>query len=182
MNGSGLKCEIRYLTESDDRLAVSKVYEESWKYAYRGIVPQDYLDSIPEGQWAPHIGQEDRHNFVLVLDGTIVGTSGFGKSRMAEMSGFGEIISIYLLPDYMGKGYGRLLLRAVLEELEKLGFDRVYLWVLEENRNARHFYEKCGFVQTEQCQFCDIGGVECKEVQFLCRIGSSLGGSAHSLR
>ena len=50
-----LHLEIRYMTQLDDRLAISKVYEESWKYAYQGIVPQDYLNSIPEGQWASHI-------------------------------------------------------------------------------------------------------------------------------
>lgn len=157
--------EIHYITESDDRFAISKVYEESWKYAYKGIVPQDYLDSIPEGQWASHIEQADRKNLVIVQDGTIMGTSGFGKSRMAEMNGFGEIISFYLLPQYMGKGYGRLLLQAVVSELKKMGFDKVFLWVLEENQNARHFYEKCGFVQTGRCMWSDIGGKELKEVQ-----------------
>ncbi len=158
--------EIRYITQSDDRCAISKVYEESWKYAYQGIVPQDYLDSIPEGQWASRIEQEDRSNLVMVQDGKIIGTSGFGKSRMAEMNGFGEVISIYLLPEYMGKGYGRLLLQAVTSELGKMGFDKVFLWVLEENRKARRFYKKCGFVQTERCLISNIGGKELKEVQY----------------
>lgn len=158
--------EIRYMTQLDDRLAISKVYEESWKYAYQGIVPQDYLDSIPEGQWASHMEQEDRKNLVMVQNGIIIGTSGFGKSRMEKMDGFGEIISLYFLPDYMGKGYGRLLLQAVVGELKKMGFDKVFLWVLEENRNARDFYEKCGFVQTERCLFSDIGGKKLKEVQY----------------
>lgn len=158
--------EIRCITESDDRLAISKVYEESWKYAYKGIVPQNYLDHIPEGQWASHIEQPDRNNLVMVQDGIIIGTSGFGKSRMTEMDGFGEIISIYLLPEYMGKGYGRLLIQAVIDELGKKGFEKVFLWVLEENRKARHFYEKFGFVQSERCLFSNIGGKELKEVQY----------------
>ena len=158
--------QIRYITKSDDRLAISKVYEESWKYAYKGIVPQDYLDSISEGQWASHIEQTDRKNLVMVQDGIIIGTSGFGKSRMAEMNGFGEIISLYFLPEYMGKGYGRLLLQAVVSELKKMGLGKMFLWVLEENRNARYFYEKCGFVQTERCLFSDIGGRKLKEVQY----------------
>ena len=85
--------EIRYMTQLDDRLAISKVYEESWKYAYQGIVPPDYLNSILEGQWASHIEQADRKNLVMVEDGIIIGTSGFGKSRMEEMNGFGEITS-----------------------------------------------------------------------------------------
>lgn len=158
--------EIRYMTQLDDRFAISKVYEESWKYAYRGIVPQDYLESIPEGQWASNIEQADRKNLVMFEDDKMIGTSSFGKSRVEEMNGFGEIISLYFLPDYMRKGYGRLLLQAVVGELKKMGFDKVFLWVLEENRNARYFYEKCGFTQTERCLFSDIGGKELKEVQY----------------
>jgi len=159
-----LYLEIRYMTQLDDRFAISKVYEESWKYAYRGIVPQDYLESIPEGQWASNIEQADRKNLVMFEDDKMIGTSSFGKSRVEEMNGFGEIISLYFLPDYMRKGYGRLLLQAVVGELKKMGFDKVFLWVLEENRNARYFYEKCGFTQTERCLFSDIGGKELKEV------------------
>lgn len=158
--------EIRYMTQLDDRLAISKVYEESWKYAYQGIVPQNFLNSIPKGQWASHIEQADRKSLLMLEDGIIIGTSCFGKSRMEEMNGFGEIISLYFLPDYIGKGYGRFLLQVVVSELKKMGFDKVFLWVLEENRNARYFYEKCGFAQTEHCLFSDIGGKELKEVQY----------------
>lgn len=66
----------------------------------------------------------------------------------------------------MGKGFGRLLLQADVSELKKMGFDKVFLWVLEENHNARYFYEKCGFVQTEHCLYSDIGGRKLKEVQY----------------
>lgn len=161
-----MSMEIRIVTEADDRFAISNVYEKSWKYAYKGIVPNDFLEGIPEGEWASHIELEDRKNLVMVRDGKIVGTSSFGNSRMAEMDGFGEIISLYLLPEYMGKGYGRMLLQTAVAELGKMGFENVYLWVLEENRNARHFYEMFGFVQTERCLNCNIGGRDLREVQY----------------
>lgn len=82
------------------------------------------------------------------------------------MNGFGEIMSLYFLPEYMGKGYGRLLLQAAVGEVEKMGFGQVFLWVLEENQNARHFYEKCGFVQTKRYLSSDIGGKKLREVQY----------------
>ena len=160
-----LRMEICYITEQDDRLAISKVYEESWKYAYQGIVPQDYLDSIPEGQWASHIEQADRKALVMLEDDRIIATSSFGKSRMEGMNGFGEIISLYFFTGLYWE-YGRFLLQVVVGELKKMGFDKVFLWVLEENRNARYFYEKCGFAQTEHCLFSDIGGKELNEVQY----------------
>ncbi len=158
--------EIRDITPEDSRSAISNVYEQSWKHAYQGIVPQDYLDSIPKGRWALHIEEAGRRNLVMVRDGMIIGTSGFGKSRMQNMQDYGEVISLYLLPEYMKKGYGRQLLQAVISELENMGFDKVFLWVLEENRNARRFYERFGFIQNEHFLINSIGNRELKEVQY----------------
>ena len=42
---------IRLIRPDDDRMAVSRVYEESWKTVYRGIIPDAFLDSIPVGHW-----------------------------------------------------------------------------------------------------------------------------------
>lgn len=38
--------EIRHIKQTDDRLAVSHIYEESWKFAYKGIIPQSYLNRV----------------------------------------------------------------------------------------------------------------------------------------
>ena len=39
------------MTSEQDKLAISRIYEESWKYAYKNIIPKDYLDFIEEGIW-----------------------------------------------------------------------------------------------------------------------------------
>lgn len=158
--------EIRYIQKDDDRLAVSSIYEEGWKYAYRGIVPQDYLDSIPKGQWAPYLDKEGVYSLVMIEDGRLIGTSSFSKSRWETYSDWGEMISIYLLPQYMGKGYGRLLLNAVVAELQKLGFQDIFLWVLAENINARKFYEKCGFRSAGHYMDHEIGGKNLREISY----------------
>lgn len=101
--------EIRYLTADDDRMVLSKIYEESRKYAYQGIVPQHYLDSIPEGRWAPIADNPMWKTLICMDDGKMVGTSSFCRSRFEQFYGWGEIISLYLLPAYMGKGYGQTL-------------------------------------------------------------------------
>lgn len=45
--------QIRKLRPGDDLFAVSRVYEESWREAYRGLLPQEYLNSIPLGNGSP---------------------------------------------------------------------------------------------------------------------------------
>lgn len=96
--------EIRYITPTDDIMAISRIYEESWKYTYKGLIPQDYLESIPEGRWVANLENPNWSTLVCVDNGRIVGTSSFCESRLNQFSGWGEIISIYLLPDYMGRG------------------------------------------------------------------------------
>ena len=102
--------EIRYITKDDNPLEISKIYESSWKYAYKNIIPQNYLNSIPTGQWANCINKIGMNNLVLIEHGSLIGTASFCKSRWEKYSEYGEIVSIYFLPDYIGKGYGRLLL------------------------------------------------------------------------
>lgn len=162
--------KIRYLTETDDRYVISEIYEKSWKYAYKDIVPKEYLDSIPNGKWAQGIEAEGRYSMVLEDGQNIVGTASFCKSRMEEMADFGEVVSIYLLPEAMGKGYGKLLLDAVIEGLKQMGFHDVFLWVLEENGNARRFYEKFGFWKSGRYMENNIGGKRLREVQYCYKI------------
>jgi len=161
------KMEVRYITPADDRMMISKVYEESWKSAYKGIIPQDYLDSIPEGHWAPNLDQQSWKTLVCIDQNKIVGTSSFGQSRFEQLQGWGEISSIYLLPDYIGKGYGKILMGTALSELKRQGFETVFLWVLEENRRARDFYERYGFLQTGGFSDAPIGGKNLREVRYI---------------
>ena len=95
---------IRIMTRYDNKFAISRVYEESWKYAYKNIIPQSFLDSISTGKWASNLDKNGRKTLIMLENNEIIGTSSFCKSRFSEFQGMGEIISIYLLPQYIGKG------------------------------------------------------------------------------
>lgn len=157
---------IRKMNKDDDRLAISHVYEESWKYAYKGIIPQEYLDDIPKGNWVDYIDKQQQNTLVLIKENTIIGTASYCKSRYSDMLGFGEIVSIYLLPEYIGKGLGNRLLSESIKELESLGFSNIFLWVLEENYRARKFYEKNGFKPSNTYLEDNIGGKDLREIQY----------------
>lgn len=158
--------EIRYLTPADSLLDISGIYESSWRYAYKDIIPQEYLDSIPPGRWAGSITRPGMRNLVITENGRIIGTACFCKSRWERFSDYGEIVSIYFLPEYMGRGYGKHLLTACIDELKKSGYHRILLWVLEKNRRARKFYEKNGFACTDEYLEDNIGGKDLREVMY----------------
>lgn len=159
--------EIRYITPSDNRMAISRIYEESWRYAYKNIIPQEFLDSMEEGRWVPVLDSPGWHTLVCVEDGKYIGTSSFCKSRFPDYPAYGEIISIYLLPDYIGKGYGRKLFDKAVSELKKQGYDKLLLWVLEDNTLAKDFYRKHDFIETDNIMDDNIGGKALREVMYV---------------
>ncbi len=159
--------EIRLLAPDDDQSAVSRIYEESWKFAYRGIIPQDYLDAIQPGRWSLAAEKPGMRSLVVLENGVMAGTSSVCASRFPEREGWGEIVSIYLLPEYLGLGLGKALLNAAVGELRGMGFSDIFLWVLEENLRARRFYEKNGFELSERTMESEIGGKKLREVQYI---------------
>ncbi len=149
--------EIRHIRESDDIDAVSRVFARSWKVAYRGIVPDAYLDSLADDRWSKRFTGLD--TFLIVTEKEeIIGVTKYSPARDKNYAGWGEIVAIYLLPSHYRQGIGSQLLRAAVNELQTLGFDEIYLWVLGENHAARAFYEKNGFVFNGDSQEITIGG------------------------
>jgi len=159
--------EIRKVTKADDFDAISRIYALSWKAAYRNIVPQQYLDELSEFRWSAVLENSPYDAFVMLENGRYIGTSSICAARDENMKGWGEIISIYLLPEYWGKGAGELLLDNSVTALIKKGYQKIYLWVLEENRRARKFYEKSGFTLSADKSLINIGNKDLLEVRYI---------------
>lgn len=159
--------EIRRFAKTDKIEDVSKVYAESWKTAYKGIVPQDYLDKLDDHRWVSFL-TSDIDRLWLASDGEkIVGTATYAPARDRKYAGWGEIISIYLLPQYYRRGVGTRLLKEALSSLFEMGYDKVYLWVLEENYIARDFYEKNGFYHKNETKEIIIGGKRLNVIRYI---------------
>ena len=66
------------------------------------------------------------------------------------MDGYAELICIHSLEDNWGRGYGSMMMEHILKDISAAGFDKVMLWVFEENTRARRFYEKHGFIKKDK--------------------------------
>jgi L-amino acid N-acyltransferase YncA len=85
-------------------------------------------------------------NYVFVAendDGEIVGFADCGKRESNNVTNSGDLTSIYLLQEYQGRGVGKQLLKQLFLQFEELGFNRVFVEVLEDNK-TRYFYEYYG--------------------------------------
>lgn len=139
---------IRKATIMDSEV-ISRIHASSWKAAYKGIVPQRYLDELKYDFWENAFQNWLINNLVtaqLIYENeTPVGCIAYGKSRDEKLPEWGEIVSIYVLPEYCRKGYGQRLIKLAINELDTMGFQNCYLWVLKDNLIARKFYERNGF-------------------------------------
>jgi ribosomal protein S18 acetylase RimI-like enzyme len=56
-----------------------------------------------------------------------------------------QVVSLFVAPEESGQGIGTMLHDAAISPLAESGRGSLQLWVLEENRVARRFYERLGW-------------------------------------
>ncbi len=141
------KVQIR-LTKSSDAGGIAKVHVETWRYAYRGLIPDSYLNSLSIQKrtkgWKKYLKNLTAKVFplVAVIDGEVVGWCTIGKSRDDDADNdTGELYGISVHRDHMGKGVGSKLMEKGLKILKDKGYKKATLWVLDTNENTRKWYE-----------------------------------------
>jgi ribosomal protein S18 acetylase RimI-like enzyme len=135
-----------------DAAAVARVHLAAWRAAYRGLVPDAFLDSLNLGErtarWREQLTDRPRGQVTHVAeaDGEIIGFVAGGACRDDDArAGDGELYAIYVDPGNWRRGVGGSLESACLGALRERGFAEVRLWVLEANAAARAFYERSGW-------------------------------------
>jgi GNAT superfamily N-acetyltransferase len=145
---------------------------ETWRAAYRGIVPDDYLDGFSydesERLWQDTIEAGDGSVFVAEDGAEVFGfASGSPRERFSrELREYeGELKTLYVLPSRKGGGAGRQLVGAVVRHFADRGVNSMLLWAFAENRAARGFYESLGGVPVAKDCF-ELGGACLSEVAY----------------
>lgn len=145
----------------------SHIYALSWKTGYKKIVPQPYLDQLSLEGWTSRLKQSIYTDFLLKDHNKYVAVMSVSPARDEHMRGWGEIVSLYVLPEYFRNGYGRILFSHGVECLHKHGFQKIYLWVLEKNDRARSFYHSMGFIFNGDRNLLNIGGKELTAIRYV---------------
>lgn len=139
--------------EPQDAPVVARVHTASWRQAYRGLLPQEYLDALSvearTKTWAKAFSQlpgQTPTNLVAELDGQIIGFTCVGPSRDDDTdTATCELWGLYLDPAHWGAGHGHTLHTEALDVARASGAAAAILWVLTTNQRARHFYESHGW-------------------------------------
>ncbi|RQR38404.1 MULTISPECIES: GNAT family N-acetyltransferase [unclassified Burkholderia] len=161
---------IRTATPAD-AAAIAAIHVASWRATYDGIMPASFLAGLSVEQrtdfWHHALAAgETRVTVAFDADG-VTGWVAYGTTRDADKDrAWGEIHAIYLHPLHCGKGIGKALVRHACRSLHDGGHAWVSLWAIVENRRARAFYEREGFVAESDIKTFDIDGTSIDEVRY----------------
>jgi ribosomal protein S18 acetylase RimI-like enzyme len=155
-----------------DAQAIARVNVDTWRTAYTGLVPADFLADLSyehsEQLWYDRLVEAGQTGtFAYVGEnaaGQIVGFAIGGPEREGDPNYRGELYGLYILEEYQRQGLGRRLVSTVAERLVKQGLDSMLIWVLADNQ-ARGFYETLGGQSLYQ-KYITVGRARLLEVAY----------------
>lgn len=154
--------------------AVAHVHVRSWQVAYRGLLPDEYLDQLVPADRASRYTfadtGRDRPSTTVAVDGDkdeICGFASCGPCRDPDRPDAGELYAIYVHPDWWSRGAGRLLIGDTRSRLAEQGFAEAVLWVLVGNERAERFYRIDGWKPDGHRRLDEVHGIAVDEVRFV---------------
>lgn len=167
------------LATVEDVAAMSFVHAQTWRSAYTNYISDEYLNNITDEGWIPLFSRAFAQNLheaaVFEIDGSITGTVTFGRGRPmntcttgdmkktgsscdANNCDEGEIISLYVLPEYWSTKQGYQLTKFAIDRLKIQDYKSCYLWVIKQNERAVNFYKRFGFTSTNELTTVMLAG------------------------
>jgi GNAT superfamily N-acetyltransferase len=138
-----------------DAAGIAAVHVLAWQRAYRGIFSESLLQGLDaaerEASWAARLASPGPGEVVIVAERgePVIGFASAGPARDEDLQDGRhlELYAIYLHPEHWSAGIGSALLEHTLAQAVAVtpSAAAVTLWVLEQNRRARRFYERHGF-------------------------------------
>ena len=150
-----------------DAAVLGEVFAESWRLAYRGVIPHLHLESMIQRrgpEWWQNAMRSGENILVLEVCDKIAGYATWGASRTRGVHQ-GEIYELYLRPDYQGLGFGEHLFEAARHTLEMRGHAGLIVWALADNQGAIDFYWRRGGKPVAE-RVEEIGGAKLKKLAF----------------
>ncbi len=117
-----------------------------WNTTYHKIVDEDFLKSLFDNEKDASERLKNNLNeqpfyYVLTLQDKIIGWIYFDLTSNLEDAA--EIHALYVLKEYQGNGYGKLLYNFALKEIKKHKIKKLVIGCLEGNP-ANNFYQHLG--------------------------------------
>lgn len=157
-----------------DAPTIAALHVKSWRHAYRGQLPADLLEALSVETrtkiWSGILSADNEKMATLIAEigGEIVGHCSVGPCWDGDVEkDTGELYSLYIDPDCMGKGAGSALLEQGLAFLLESGYGKATLWILISHVSSRRFYERRNWTPTKTTKSDLRNGFEFYEMRYL---------------
>jgi GNAT superfamily N-acetyltransferase len=146
---------IRSASANDTEL-IARLHIESWRNAYQGMLPREYLEDRLEAERLEH--WRSRMPSLIEANGTVAiaecdGQSmGFVCLEAPDQEGSVLVDNLHARPHLKGRGIGSALLVFARGWARQYGATMMHLFVLESNLAARAFYAAQGWRETKKEQ------------------------------
>lgn len=139
----------------EDLPAIRRIGWETWLATYSGFVPREDMALFHNNYYSPEklaglFRNPDMYGFMAEADGNAVG---YSKCHDNRAEGRFYITSLYVLPEFQGQDFGKMLLTHGIALAKSMGHTRVWLGVMLANKHALNWYLKNDFVFVEQLPF-----------------------------
>ena len=149
-----MKIIIKTMETPEEIEGKSLVHWQTWREVYDDLLPAEFQETMTLEK-CRFFSQKYPENTLIAMDGKkVIGFISYGNFRDEAIQA-GEIIALYVLKDYYGKGVSEQLMHAAFVALDQ--FSEIYLWVLKDNKRAIAFYQKMGFTFDGQEKILDLG-------------------------
>ena len=128
--------------EKEDVWQIAEILVEDWQTAYRGIMDDDFLDSLSVDQ-RYEIEVKRYEKYVVAAEGNEVLGYAWLEPTEDEPADC-EVIALYVRYSKRNKGTGKLLMHYAFDYFRRIGRKKMIIWCLKENHESRRFYEKVG--------------------------------------
>jgi len=134
--------------QKSDLESVRKITWQSWIFTYSSFIPESDLKSYffshyTEASLMSMFEDPFTGGFIAEVDGRIAGYARLFLNRDENRL---YLSSLYLLPEFEGKGVGTRLLESAEGHAAEKGLDELWIGVMVKNRQALVFYRKVGFL------------------------------------
>jgi len=137
-----MKIIIKTMETPEEIEGKSLVHWQTWREAYDDLLLAEFQETMTLER-CRFFSQKYPENTLIAIDGLkVVVFISYGNFRGWTIQA-GEIIALYFLKDYYGKGIAQKLMKGALTALDY--FSEIFLWVLKDNKRAIAFYQKIGF-------------------------------------
>lgn len=135
---------------------ISKMLMESYVFAYRGYMKDDYLDQIDENFWLPVLIQSISQGDICLVwqeNQAVLGCAVYGVSDCTAF-----LHACYLHPNVIGQGYAGKFYQEIETSFVLHKCHSCELEVLKDNQRAVRFYLQQGY-QSEYSFFVEEYGM-----------------------